>query len=402
MNWSQRARAESRIHEMSWVDKVSYLVKYLLRPEMDPAPKVRERFQAQSSLRRALPSPAFPPATTLGFLGDLMWIRKNWAHFLPAPTLARLRRLDGLVGNLETVVSSSIPVNEFWPDLLFFNSDPRLVTSFRAEEGRSLFAALSFANNHTLDHGDAGARDTLAFLASQSIPQSGIAEPGSRRWAEFSRGGIRFGFYAATFGLNDRSLLKSTTLQLNQIPGIAPDRPGITPNLSEARQALVEMEKAGIEVKILSLHWGHEFEFYPTDRQMHAARELAAAGADIIVGSHPHVPQPPEILLVNGYAPAIETKARVEGPGRKRKALVFYSLGNFASAMFTPYCRLATLWPVSFYRGDGGVDWRLENPDFFYNRNAAGGRELLPLGECALSEAESRKIERLLAPLRID
>lgn len=401
MSFSQRARAEGRIHEMSWVDKFAYLVKYLFRPEPGASSLVLERYRHQASLLKSLPRPALAPAATLGFMGDLMWIRKNWGNFLPPPTLDRLRRLDGLVGNLETVVSSSFPVKELWPDLFFFNSDPRLVTSFRSKEGKNLFAALSFANNHTLDHGDQGARDTLAFLANEGIPQSGIAEPGGRRWVEFSRGGIRFGFYAATFGLNDQTLLKSTTLQLNQIPGIAPDRPGAEPDLSEARQALGDMDKAGIEVKILSLHWGHEFEFYPTERLMSAARELVAAGGDIIVGSHPHVPQPPEVLLVNGYAPAIETKARAAGAGRPRKALIFYSLGNFASAMFTPYCRLATLWPLSFYRGDAGIDWRLEQAEFFYNRSTGGGRELLPLADYALTEAETRKIERLLGPLRI-
>jgi poly-gamma-glutamate synthesis protein (capsule biosynthesis protein) len=387
---------------MSWADKVSYLVKYLFRPQRHAAPSVLERFQAQASLKRALPSPAVAPAATLGFLGDLMWIRKNWARFLPPPTLDRLRRLDGLVGNLETVVSERLPVKELWPDLIFFNADPRLVTSFRSTSGKNLFAALSFANNHTLDHGDQGARDTLAFLEREGIPQSGAAEPGGRRWVEFQRGGIRFGFYAATFGLNDQSLLQATALQLNHIPRMAPDDPATEPDLSEARRALAEMAEGGIETKILCLHWGHEFEFYPTDRQMRAARELVAAGADIIVGSHPHVPQPPEILLVNDYAPAVETAARVNGPGRARKAVVFYSLGNFASAMFTAYCRLATLWPVSFYRSDSGVEWRLENPEFFYNRSSGGGRELMPLEEYALTQAESRKIERLLAPLRID
>jgi poly-gamma-glutamate synthesis protein (capsule biosynthesis protein) len=402
MNWSQRARAEGRIHEMSWADKAAYLVKYLLRPETSAPPSVRARFGEQAPLRRALPSCPEPALATLGFLGDLMWIRRNWGEFLAPSTLARLRALDGLVGNLETVVSRRLPVNEFWPDLFLFNSDARLLTSFSRESGKSLFAALSFANNHTLDHGDQGARDTLALLASLDIPQSGIGEPGSNRWVEFSRGGIRFGFYAATFGLNDQSLLSTTTLQLNQISGIAPDHPAVEPDLGEARESLAEMEEAGIEVKILCLHWGHEFEFYPTDRLMKAGRDLVSAGADIIVGSHPHVPQPPEILLVNGYEPAIQTTARVEGPGRARKGLVFYSLGNFASAMFTPYCRLATLWPISFHRGKGGVDWQLQSPEFFYNRSVRGGRELLPLSDYALPAAESRKIELLLNLLRID
>ena len=79
------------------------------------------------------------------------------------------------------------------------------------------------------------------------------------------------------------------------------------------------MEQEGVDVKIISLHWGHEFETYPTSSQCALAETLVRAGADVVAGSHPHVPQPPEVFLVNGYASSLKTEvAPLECRGRPR------------------------------------------------------------------------------------
>jgi hypothetical protein len=383
MNFFLRGRAEGRIQEMSMLDKIAYLVKYCAQPEMKADASVMARFERQKSLLPHFLAPPSPGDARLGFVGDLMWIRRNWDACVPAPVLRRLCGLDGLVGNLETVISENIPVNEFWPDLFRFNSDPRLVSSFQREDGSSLFGALSFANNHTLDHGDGGALDTLHFLKSQAIPVSGITPKDGRKWTAFSRKGISFGFYAATFGLNDPSLLTGSALHLN-----------LTNDFAEAEQALQEMES--LDVKIVSLHWGHEFEPYPTPRQTALAEALVKAGADIVAGSHPHIPQPPEIFLVNGYGSSLKLDGvALKGHGKPRKAIIFYSLGNFLSAMFTAPCRLGTLWKLSFRREPEGVDWALEPPEFFYSASHKGGRKLVPLADAPLSSRARARIRRI-------
>ncbi|RZA06189.1 MAG: hypothetical protein EOP11_10975, partial [Proteobacteria bacterium] len=211
---TQRVKPEGRVHEMGILEKLRYLKKYLLEPNPKTTPELLEVFASQKKVRQALKArlaekaAAAASATTLGFVGDLMWIRRDWETFLPNATLAQLRKIDGLVGNLESVISPAFPVREFWPDLLNFNSRPELVRAFSRANGSNLFAALSFANNHTLDFGDRGALDTLKFLASEGIPCSGLRrDPTESTWAEFTQGGIRFGFYAATFGVNDRRRL---------------------------------------------------------------------------------------------------------------------------------------------------------------------------------------------------
>lgn len=392
-----RARAEGRVHEMSALDKLLYAAKYLFAHQKQASPEIAEHFAAQKKILASLPAP-HGPTVKLGFLGDIMWIKNGWGSFLGADVLGHLQEFHGIVGNLESVVSENLPVPEFFPDYFTYNSDPRLVTSFRGDSG-SLFAALSFANNHALDRSDQGALDTLALLEREKIPQSGISAKGAPTWATFSRGGIEFGFYAATFGLNEKKLLEETKLQLNWLPNLSPDRVGPEPDLSGPISALEEMKKKGVGIKILYLHWGHEFEFFPTARQMQVARELVKAGADIIVGSHPHVAQPSEILWVNGEEKSAPLPHFVpgsclleDGRGIKRKALVMYSLGNFANAMFTFQCRVAQTKVVQFFRKpDGRVDWWGPQTQLFYNQPTGKGFRLVSIREFLASPPGRKK-----------
>jgi hypothetical protein len=401
-------------------EKVAYLWKYFLSPRCTAAPAIAQHFAEQKRLQSYLSAnDEVTPAggAHLGFVGDLMWLRNGWGGFLGPETLARLRRLDAVLGNLESVISTRLPVVERWPDLFRYNSDPRLVTSFRREDGGTLFGALSLANNHVLDQGDQGARDTLAFLADLGIPVSGAGEKGGSQWCEFTREGIRFGFYAAGFGLNDHTLAGLSELELNLLPGLAPERPGLAPDLGPALRALEAMGRAGVDVKIVYLHWGFEYELYPSFGMMKAARALVAAGADFLFGSHPHLLQPMEVLFVNGFEeryPAAAREAlpalRAEGQsllrgakGPARQACVLYSLGNFATAMYTFYCRVGALAGVKFYRdGRGCVRFTLPELELFYNVPPGRDRlrEILPLDPAPLpSRAESKKdfLERHLA-----
>jgi len=97
------------------------------------------------------------------------------------------------------------------------------------------------------------------------------------------------------------------------------------------------MSLAGVTFRVVALHWGHEFEGYPTVAQMTLARSLVRAGADLVLGCHSHVAQPAEVLLVNGYQGESEAEAqalrdvpgcsRMDAPGPARKALVLYGMG---------------------------------------------------------------------------
>ena len=157
---------------------------------------------------------------------------------------------------------------------------------------------------------------------------------------------LRVGVYAATFGVNfpDKAAqCAAAGVAIQTVPGLAAaSATGAGEvDLREAAAALRDMAAAGCGLRVVAMHWGHEFEGYPTVPQMAVARALVRAGADVVLGAHAHVAQPPEVLLVNGYDSCaacggaeraalarLPPASRLDGvAGPPRKALVLYCLG---------------------------------------------------------------------------
>jgi poly-gamma-glutamate synthesis protein (capsule biosynthesis protein) len=225
-----------------------------------------------------------------------MWIRNNWDDFLGDDVRQVMDTADGWLGNLETVVSRSTPVRSQFPDYSTYNSAPGVIRSFRRSGGDSYFTALSIANNHILDFRDTGARETIEFLDQQRILHNGLTDSvGPRSYTAFEAKGIKFGFYAATWGVNDIANLTASKLHLNVIGGFAPERSVSDVDTRGIELALAQMKEDAVDVKIISLHWGNEVELYPDPLEVLAARRIVKAGADVIMGTHPHVEQPLEV-----------------------------------------------------------------------------------------------------------
>ncbi|MDR3669962.1 MAG: CapA family protein [Holophaga sp.] len=198
--------------------------------------------------------------------------------------------------NLETPVapSSGVPGRPFR-----FNGPAELPGALRA----SGFTVLSTANNHAYDQGSAGVLETLERLrAAHLVP---VGTGATRREAEqlqvVTVNGLRVGFLGFTdlynINLNDK----------NSGPWVR----GLDP---AAAVDAVRAARAQADVVVVSIHWGVEYQHDPLPRQREVADRLAQAGADIILGTHPHVLQPVETLVRGG-----------------RRTLVAYSLGNFVS-----------------------------------------------------------------------
>lgn len=398
-----RFRAEGRPPRDSVLYGLRYVRKYRSKLRAAPTEEVAyfgHQRQLLDTLAREEPG---ADGASLAMVGDLMWIRNEWTAFLAPEVLDALNRHDVVLGNLETVISPRFRVPRLLPDCAWFNSDPALVTSFRRPDGRSTFTALAFANNHVLDFRDAGVEDVLAFLEGQGILCSGVREAASGRpYVTFTARGIRFGFYAATWGVNDARRQARSRFRINTVRGLASEEAA---DLSEVQAVLAAMAAEGVDFRIVALHWGFEYELYPSPRHMQAAREIVRAGADVILGTHPHVLQPSEVCFLNGYEsrygewtsrlPALSHPGGciLQDPtGRPRKALVLYSLGNFTTAMYTFLCRLGCIQGIRVARDPrtGGVDWSFSPATLVYNapRDPATRKRRLVLLRDYLREAE--------------
>ena len=394
--WYARHRAERRSPLVCAFRAVDYLLKYE-RKHRGASAEALEYFAWQREMLGHLAAERTDVAdVSLALVGDLMWLQSDWRDFLAPEVLEYLNGHDMVIGNLETVVAHSFGVPRLLhePAILRYNSRPELVTSFRRPDGRNTFTALTLANNHAMDYGRRGASETAAFLSEQGILHTGTRiDRAAPDYVDFSARGIRVGLCAATWGLSNRVELIS---EVRQVASLAP-LPGEPLDIGPIRAALDAMGRAGVDFRIAAVHWGFEYELYPDPTVMQVARQIVRAGADLVVGTHPHVVQPAEICFLNGYErryaaatagppclPLPQGSLLGDGSDQQRKALVLYSLGNFTTAMGTFLCRTGAIQSLRLRRdpATGRVDWFAPRTRLSYNvprDRISGGRRLVLL-----------------------
>jgi poly-gamma-glutamate capsule biosynthesis protein CapA/YwtB (metallophosphatase superfamily) len=212
-----------------------------------------------------------------------------------APIAPTLGEADIAMANLETAVT----LGGAAASKTFVFRTP--ATAFAALRGGSI-DVVSMANNHGMDYGEAGLRDSLAAARRYRFPVVGIGLDGKHAYAPWRRTvrGQRIAILGATQVLDDH-LISSWTA--------GPGKPGLASAKDVPRLVQeVRRTRRTADTVVVYLHWGVELEGCPTTDQRTLARQLVAAGADIVVGGHAH---------------------RLQGAGRMGKALVGYGLGNF-------------------------------------------------------------------------
>ncbi len=247
-------------------------------------------------------APTLAAPVRLLFVGDLMLDDGPGQTIASGgDPLARVAPLladaDYRIGNLECPIATT---GEALGSKIFtFRAHPRVLPLLK---GR--FDALAVSNNHAGDYGKGAFVETLTLLE-----QNGIASFGGGRdlhsahaplWIE--RNGLRI----AVLGYNE---FKPRSFEAGASwAGIA---------WSEDSQVLADIaaaRAAGADLVIPFMHWGWERESEPSERQRTLARLMIDAGADVVVGGHPHITQGAEYY---------------------RGKLIVYSLGNFVFDSFT-------------------------------------------------------------------
>ena len=205
---------------------------------------------------------------------------------------------DVAILNQETIISTEHNVSSY----PMFNSPVEV-----GEEMLKIgFDVFNIATNHSLDCGEKGLISAINFWKGKNAITTG-AYLNSDDMANIPMNevnGVKIAYLGFTESTNGLSLPDDTEVILVQ----AKDESLLQQQIAKAKETA--------DVVIVNAHWGEEYTHEPNDNQRSLAQKLASWGADVIIGTHPHVIQPVEYI--------------VNSDGRK--TLVAYSLGNFISA----------------------------------------------------------------------
>lgn len=217
------------------------------------------------------------------FLGDIMLARSVEKTLLNLPREHAFLMMNDLFNNNVVVgnFEASVPVvHEPTPNFTFkFSVTPELLPILT----NANVTYLSLANNHALDHGADGYRNTLNELRKNRL--------------------IPFGYPTSL----STSSVSYIDLDEKRVAVIALSNLFYNPEESEWKP-VVEEAIRNSDMQTVYIHWGNEYELVHSKKDELFAKDLIDAGVDIIVGHHPHV---------------------VQDIWRYKDGVVFYSLGNF-------------------------------------------------------------------------
>lgn len=222
---------------------------------------------------------------------------------------------DFAVGNLETTFAgknqgrnNNIYGYSCFP---YFNA-PEAMADELKNAGFDLF---STANNHSLDSKLSGLRNTLDILDSVGLHHVGTYrnEEESDSLCIIPINDIKVGFIGCTQSLNGNRLKKSDDFSVDEF--VKQD----SAKIAALSEKIRKMKRKGADAVIAIVHFGTEYQLLPNRRQKQIAKAFAEAGADVILGSHPHILQNIEKYTINKE-------------GKEKNVLVAYSLGNFISS----------------------------------------------------------------------
>jgi poly-gamma-glutamate synthesis protein (capsule biosynthesis protein) len=231
-----------------------------------------------------------------------------------------LRSADITVGSLDSAVSNESPPTPCPQSM-------NLIGPARMAEGLQFagFDVITIATNHVKDCGEKGFEcdnqalfDTINNLAAAGAKPVGAGKTlsESRLPVIIERQGIRFAF----LGIDQ---IEERIWATENAPGVAP----LSQNTLEQVKADIASAKLLADVVIVLPHWGVEYAAQPVEIQRNWAKEFIDAGADLVVGNHPHIVQPMEVLP---------------------RGLVFYALGNFVFDQEQNFRRESVVVEVNF------------------------------------------------------
>lgn len=164
------------------------------------------------------------------------------------------------------------------------------------------FNTVSLASNHSLDKGEKGILNTVKYFSKTDMLYNGMSDSETNR---------------NNFIIKEKNNITYTMLSYTTLTnGLKiPSGKNYLLNLYDKEQVKKDIESVRdkVDVLIVAMHWGIEYQNTPNEEQKEISEYLSSLGVDIIIGNHPHILQP--ITKINN-------------------TIVMYSLGNFISNQY--------------------------------------------------------------------
>ena len=205
---------------------------------------------------------------------------------------------DSFLAADATVINLECPLTDVYTPVMkkyIFKADEKWAASLK----KYGVTHAAMANNHTYDQGSTGLEHTVRALNDNGIVPMGFGYTDEERAkpVELEKNGIKVALF------NSVSLRLENWIQTDGEPGICMAKG------NELANQISAYRQKHPDIKIIAVvHWGIEFMPFPSNQQQMDAMLLASAGADVIVGHHPHIVQPVKKI---------------------QNCTVIYSLGNF-------------------------------------------------------------------------
>jgi poly-gamma-glutamate synthesis protein (capsule biosynthesis protein) len=252
-----------------------------------------------------LPGKLFADEITVVALGDMYpggravpFIEKYGCDYLFGPTKDILKDGDIVIANLESPLTERKDI--FMEKEYILKADPKTAEGMK----NASIDVVTLANNHIMDFGISGLKDTKEALDGHGILYTGAGDDlrEARRPVLFEVKGVKIAVlaYSNTYPKEFNAKIGS---------------PGTAPGFAKHVRKDVRGARTRADIIIVSFHWGEERLKSPKDYQVRLAHIAIESGAQLVIGHHPHVIQGIEVY---------------------KGGLIFYSLGNFVFGFYSP------------------------------------------------------------------
>ncbi|AJY73392.1 CapA family protein [Paenibacillus beijingensis] len=219
----------------------------------------------------------------LAFVGDIMMgssveklMRQKGLEYPFEGALSYLQGPDLTAGNLENPITKrGVPAQN---KSFVFKGSPDLLPPLK----QAGFDVVTLANNHTLDQGTEGLFDTMKYLDEAGIPHVGGGHNDTEAFAPeyLETKGVKVAYIGVS------RVVPETSWKADKY------RPGVAETYDSTRAvAAIKEARKRADLVVVMVHWGVERQDYPVQHQKTLAHTFVDAGADLVIGSHPHVMQ---------------------------------------------------------------------------------------------------------------